>query len=88
MIFSPQSGFGVIRQMSWYPISSRVEKILAYLGLLRGEEQKRGPPTPPKKSFWKQLLNFSMMARILGDQLSSIGPHDIRLLRNTVAKIR
>jgi hypothetical protein len=27
-------------------------------------------------------------ARILGDQLSYIGPHDIRLLRNTVAKIR
>jgi hypothetical protein len=74
--------------LSWYPISSRVEKILEYFGLLRGEEQNRGPPTPPKKSFWKELLNFSMMTKILGYQLSYIGPHDIRLLRNTVAKIR
>jgi hypothetical protein len=26
-----------------------IKKILAHLGLLRGEEQKRGPPAPPKK---------------------------------------
>ena len=39
----------------------RVEKILAYLGLLRGQEQKRGSPTSPKK-VWKLLLNLSMIA--------------------------
>jgi hypothetical protein len=26
-----------------------IKKILAHLGLLRGEDQKCGPPTPPKK---------------------------------------
>jgi hypothetical protein len=26
-----------------------IKNIMAHLGLLRGEEQKRGPPTPPKK---------------------------------------
>ena len=26
-----------------------ITKILTHLGLLREEEQKRGPPTPPKK---------------------------------------
>jgi hypothetical protein len=26
-----------------------IKNVLAHLGLLRGEEQKHGPPTPPEK---------------------------------------
>jgi hypothetical protein len=87
MIFSPQSGFWVIRQIVVVSYFRRIENILAYFGLLRGRTKARATNTS-KKIFLEVLVNFSMMARILGDQLSSIGPHDIRLLRNTIAKIR
>ena len=35
-----------------------IKKILAHLGLLRGEEQKREPPAPPKKCLETVLEPF------------------------------
>jgi hypothetical protein len=40
---------GLMKIVSFIYEHRVIKKILAYLGLLRGEEQKRGPPTPPKK---------------------------------------
>jgi len=40
---------GLMKMVSFIYEHRVIKKILAHLGLLRGEEQKRGPPTPPKK---------------------------------------
>jgi hypothetical protein len=40
---------GLMKIVSFIYEHRVIKKILAHLGLLRGEEQKRGPPAPPKK---------------------------------------
>jgi hypothetical protein len=40
---------GLMKIVSFIYEHRVIKRILAHLGLLRGEEQKRGPPAPPKK---------------------------------------
>jgi hypothetical protein len=52
---------GLMKIVSFIYEHRVIEKILAHLGLFRGQEQKRGPPTPPKKCLESAIKTKEMI---------------------------